>query len=563
MIPKRYIFTIIAALFVFSGVSFAQIPDDQDTVMVPYDYVNNNGDITGSLNQFIADDMADGGIPEGRVYKLQRGQYYLLSGTIVINGYTLRLYGEPGPEDTQPAVIAGGFKPDGSGFWQYFKSNNDVEFKNIYFLGSTPTDKLTGELIRFISDSTKIVADNCVFDSFHFVTIHFFKVSYNSAYVTNCYFRNLNHKNGGKYNGRGVRMFQSQHVDTVIMVNNTFVNSNSFFLDMNRFDIADYVKVDHNTIVNTVKFVFQWHWQTNAWFTNNLIYNGHSYGETMTDRANQDPDGLIFGIFGIDTIGVDSIGIEEADRNVVLTNNAWYYDTYVTNYWDSRDTVDAEPFLNSRSQAMFDNDEVWPGLVEENNVNYGPTFTKFPTYSDGHVVTEDMVTYMCDQRDGTSNGTNNWGFYPDGTVFHVYWPLSTVEDFSYGTDETIYSGGTGGFPIGDLNWFPDKKAEWEEWVNDVDEEGTTGVPSKFELSQNYPNPFNPTTVINFRIPQKEMVTLKVYNVLGQEVATLINEVKNAGAYHISFNAANLPSGVYVYSLNAGDFSATKKMMLLK
>jgi hypothetical protein len=294
-----------------------------------------------------------------------------------------------------------------------------------------------------------------------------------------------------------------------------------------------------------------------------LIYNGHSFGETEADAANQDPDGLVFGIFGIDTIGVDSIGIEEADRNVILTNNAWYYDSKVQNYWDSRDTVMSEPFLNSRSQAMFDDDATWPGLIEENNVNYGPTFTNFPTYSDGHVVTDDMVTYMCDQRDGTSNGTNNWGYYPDGSVFTVYWPISTVEDFSYGTNEPIYTGGTGGFPIGDLNWFPDKKAEWEEWVTDVELDETAGIPSRFELGQNYPKPFNPTTIINFNLPEKSLVTLKVYNILGQEVATLVNEVKDAGAYNVQFNADNLPSGVYVYTLSAGKFTSTKKMMLLK
>jgi len=563
MIPKRYLFTILAAFFLFSGVAFAQISDDQDTVMVPFDYVNNNGDFTGSLNKFIDDDMADGGIPAGRVYKLERGQYYLLSGRIDVEGYTLRLYGEPGPDDVQPAILSGGFKPDGSGFWQYFTAKNDVEFKNIYFLGATPTDQLTGECIRFLSDDIKIVADNCIFDSFHFITIHFFKVSNNSAFITNCYFRNLNHKNGGKFNGRGLRMFQSTHIDTVVMVNNTFVNSNSFFLDLNRFEIADFVRVDHNTIANTVKFVFQWHWQTNAWFTNNLFYNGHSFGESAYDARNQDPDGLVFGIFGIDTIGVDTLGIVEAERNVVLTNNSWYYDSAVQNYWDARDSVMVEPFLNTRSQAMFDDNATWPGLVEENNVNFDPTFTKFPAYNDGHSVTEDMVAYMNDQRDGTSNGKNNWGFYPEQTVYHIYWPLSTIEDFSYSENDAIYNGGTGGFPIGDLNWFPDKKAEWDDWISDVDDDEINIIPSSYSLKQNYPNPFNPSTVVSFTLPKGSLVSLKVFNILGEEVTQLVNGFENAGVHKVTFNASDLPSGIYIYSLIAGDFTATKKMMLLK
>ncbi|MDA3861860.1 MAG: T9SS type A sorting domain-containing protein [Melioribacteraceae bacterium] len=89
------------------------------------------------------------------------------------------------------------------------------------------------------------------------------------------------------------------------------------------------------------------------------------------------------------------------------------------------------------------------------------------------------------------------------------------------------------------------------------------IPSKYELSQNYPNPFNPTTVINFSIPQSDFVTVKVYNTLGQEVAELVNSVKAAGSFEVSFDASDLTSGMYIYKIQAGKFSATKKMLLLK
>ena len=85
----------------------------------------------------------------------------------------------------------------------------------------------------------------------------------------------------------------------------------------------------------------------------------------------------------------------------------------------------------------------------------------------------------------------------------------------------------------------------------------------FELQQNYPNPFNPTTNIGFRIAGFEFVNLKVYDVLGNEVATLVNEEKSAGVYEVEFNASNLPSGVYFYRLQAGSFNQIKKMILIK
>jgi photosystem II stability/assembly factor-like uncharacterized protein len=89
------------------------------------------------------------------------------------------------------------------------------------------------------------------------------------------------------------------------------------------------------------------------------------------------------------------------------------------------------------------------------------------------------------------------------------------------------------------------------------------IPSSFNLKQNYPNPFNPTTNINFSIPKSGFVTLKVYDMVGQEVATLVNEVKSAGNYIVGFNASNLPSGAYFYRLESGNIVDTKKMLLIK
>ena len=86
---------------------------------------------------------------------------------------------------------------------------------------------------------------------------------------------------------------------------------------------------------------------------------------------------------------------------------------------------------------------------------------------------------------------------------------------------------------------------------------------KFSLSQNYPNPFNPLTVINFKLPVKSQVILKVYDVLGKEVTVLVNEKLNAGSYEIDFNAKNLTSGTYFYRITAGEFVETKKMILIK
>jgi hypothetical protein len=89
------------------------------------------------------------------------------------------------------------------------------------------------------------------------------------------------------------------------------------------------------------------------------------------------------------------------------------------------------------------------------------------------------------------------------------------------------------------------------------------LPDKFELFQNYPNPFNPATVIKFSLPKDNYVTLRVFNILGETVKLLVNEEQKAGIHHIDFDASNLSSGAYFYSIEAGDFKAVHKMLLVK
>jgi hypothetical protein len=108
------------------------------------------------------------------------------------------------------------------------------------------------------------------------------------------------------------------------------------------------------------------------------------------------------------------------------------------------------------------------------------------------------------------------------------------------------------------------------WVDDLSfgtaadvKEFGNGIPVAFALDQNYPNPFNPSTKIQFEIPEAGFVTLKVYDLLGQEVASLVNGQLEPGRYRAEFDAANLPSGIYFYRLQAGDFTEAKEMIVLK
>ncbi len=100
----------------------------------------------------------------------------------------------------------------------------------------------------------------------------------------------------------------------------------------------------------------------------------------------------------------------------------------------------------------------------------------------------------------------------------------------------------------------------EDFATSVPE---SAVPISFELTQNYPNPFNPSTTIRFSLPQREHVTIKVFNVLGREVATLVDQELNRGKHVVTFDGKDLASGLYFYKLQAGQFTQVKKMILIK
>lgn len=166
----------------------------------------------------------------------------------------------------------------------------------------------------------------------------------------------------------------------------------------------------------------------------------------------------------------------------------------------------------------------------------------------------------------TSGFTALWAGYrtSSGTFgFYNHYFLSSTEFFSVDTypmglsipNSSIYFSNFNkgyGFSVRCLKDASTTGVEQEE-----------GIPNIFELMQNYPNPFNPSTVISYRLSAFSNVTLKVFDVLGKEVATLVNEEKSAGNYKVEFNTSKLVSGVYFYKLTAGEFASTKKMLLIK
>ncbi len=152
-------------------------------------------------------------------------------------------------------------------------------------------------------------------------------------------------------------------------------------------------------------------------------------------------------------------------------------------------------------------------------------------------------------------GAQQWAARWDGALHNN----DQGRDIAVDGSGNVYVTGRALSSVNNDDYVTIKYSQTPSGVTQVSEE----IPGEFSLEQNYPNPFNPTTSIGLRIADFGFVSLKVYDITGKVVAVLLNREMNAGVYSIDFDAGNIGSGIYFYRMESGDFSATKKMILVK
>ena len=157
--------------------------------------------------------------------------------------------------------------------------------------------------------------------------------------------------------------------------------------------------------------------------------------------------------------------------------------------------------------------------------------------------------------DGNNNLTEGLLQTWAGSVWVNQWKYSNTYDGNNNLVEQLYQTWDGS------NWLNVNKYIYSYIPTGIEQ--FEGEVSTYSLSNNYPNPFNPLTTIKYQIPELSIVTLKVFDILGNEIETLVNEEKSIGKYEIEFDASRFSSGVYFYQLRSGEFISTKKMILLK
>ncbi len=278
----------------------------------------------------------------------------------------------------------------------------------------------------------------------------------------------------------------------------------------------------------------------------------------------------IAGIHPIMALGLYKISAIESG----VVQDSFYMDWRTSNYAESPDVY----FKYDVGNNVFKNNDNTQTIS-------GTTQTVWDLVDGITHVTTGLELYT-NLSNSNGNPYLSWSqYHVSGSTYFVHKKLTTES----GTMTTQYSTGNthwtdDDFTIGSPRFTHDKV---EYWItaslsggqqsldgNNVNANGTSWIQWKlgadgnenilsFDLSQNYPNPFNPTTQINYQLPKESFVNIKVYNMLGKEVANLVNSYKTAGNYSIEFNASKLSTGTYIYKIIAGNFTDVKKMLLLK
>jgi hypothetical protein len=242
--------------------------------------------------------------------------------------------------------------------------------------------------------------------------------------------------------------------------------------------------------------------------------------------------------------------------NVTQTNNVHSGD------WAVRGEVidlmfPIPPFLNTGSQTS-------PGFPISNKIDSIKGYYQFSPVGGDHFLVAAEVG-LATASDTTIIGS---GAISIGDAVSQYESFSFVityfqqdnPNWANITITIIDTSGTTFAHIGSTMWIDDLETIK---VVGVDDSKRDLIVKEFMLRQNYPNPFNPSTTIKYQVPELSFVTLKVYDVLGSEIITLVNEEKPVGIYEVEFDASQLTSGIYFYRLKANDFTQVKKMILLK
>lgn len=533
-------------------------------------------------NSYVNDQITAAG-----VYTVEAGKAYAFDGRIDLT-FDVTIIGSDNGwimEATNPPVLVN--TPAGDGAARTFfeiKEGGALTLKNVLFSGNNNNDAVTGNFIANTNGS-KLIVDNCAFADWQDFALRN-QFEGDSISITNCVFINGVRLRFSPWGGFPLRMDVA--CDIVVLENNSVVNSGRLLANSGPFHNATIHEM-HNTYVNQA--VAGHENRAYEFITaNNIFYNYHFIGRRDENAVNPnntyDSYFTTWNYFADSKDKLDSISL-------YLGQNLFYREQPILDWFDNEagDTLSAS--------LLWEHADVDSFIVTDDDYTIGTNYAEVdPVFKTHPGNTDSIVKYI---NESWLNPTGSWVDWRitlpvtfDGGTPVLSWPPAF--DLSY-AHAGLQEAGTDGLPLGDLNWFPDKKAEYltnrnaiitaivdsmsnatavydpntmdqTPLITDFPEVSSVDHISALSEQLNlsvYPTPVFENASIEFNLPQKSNVTLSIYNVCGQKIFESAKNMLVSGTHVFHFDASELSSGVYICKIDAVDvygnrFVDSKKLM---
>ena len=542
-------FFVLALLLFCSSFNFGQ---DHEMIIEPYS-------VSGSFLQtaILGDTTTTGERNDpDRVYVLRRDGLYYQNAAIIVDGFDLRIKAEAG-SGARPEVYL--IQNDAGTFdSQLFDvRGNTIDLKNLALCNwdedTSHLSIMQGFIINGSGAGNEIIVDSCVLKGGYSATIRINAASKQLRLTNSIVANSGNGLRSNLGNGRSID-FRATTVDSALIQNCTLINITDRAVrhyGTGQAPLRNFT-FDHNTVVNDMAthgclglgLVDGYVKVTNSLFVDNFMFGNDTISYNRITEFSDPNERGPSGAYRMTMVGAVP-NSDSASATYSINNNFYSVSPDLQTMWDAAGNVapliPLTWFINSQLGA----DSTNAFVKLDNNISF----------TDAPATPLNFVQWYFDPSKGARDKATPVFSHADDFDRQSLHYFNTAMNLQYSQSSPAFTGAENGLPAGDLNW-------WAGVVG-VNDKSESALPTKFSLEQNYPNPFNPSTKIVYSVPKESQIKLEIFNILGQKVATLVNEVKPTGNYSINFDASSLSSGVYVYQLTSQNQILSKKMMLLK
>jgi len=548
---KKYLTISFILFFMVSQLAFGQ-------VLKLLSYEKNPVPIT---QQIRTDTTNNPGILATRIYELENGGTYLCTEILtLLRNKTLRLRA---PEGVKPIIY---LFPTGTGANPTNPPGNfvvlnggNVELTNIAIAGifepdPTSINNMQGGLINTTGVGSRIIVDKCILSNVNGNQIRTGSGA-KIVKVTNTIISNMGSLTTSNFGAGKAVDLREVSCDSLILVNNTFVNSQdrtvrhlNLAAGNTVTGILGYCYIDHNTFVNGMGFhgvLSLGNVGKRVQITNNLFVDAFALGQDSLDVTR--------------SVEFNNTGEKYANGNNKMP---WIFKApNDTTVWVVRKNFYS--ISNSGQNFFTANPRHSQGAIITDHIKgklgsgAATAFTKLNNFTMTNIpkLMINLMNYYISPTGGNyTKDKPNYNYLTNDMDRKAIIYYRDTMNCRYPTTSPAYTGADNGLPAGATGW----------WGIVLGVEKTNDqIPTDYSLNQNYPNPFNPVTNITYSIPKSSLVKLEVFDILGKLVTTLVNQTQAAGQYKVDFNGNKLSSGVYIYRLSTPSQIISKKMLLMK